>query len=269
MAGMSALEKQGDLMKRVGGRLGLLHVGIVGSFLAFGGPSCAFGDWRSVTDGVRVGVEELQPPIGPHEIGIEYRAGGEIRLEGRVADEASRRRVEEVAAKTVGVHKVDNRLVVASSGVVPESVSGDVSRINDEIRKQTKGRWYSVSVRERGDDIVINGKADSVETQRDILRAASSVSKRRLVDEISIREGLSDAEIAASIKRTLDREYPSLVKGLEVHVKDGVAHLSGNLPTRNDVDKTLATVLMVDGVRDIQSSVKAGGRQYGEVHRKE
>lgn len=256
-------------MKRVGRRLGLLRVGVVGIFLALGSPGGAFADWRAVTEGVREGVEQLQPPIGPHEIGIEYIAGGDIRLEGTVSDESSRRRVEEVAAKTAGVHGVDNRLVIATSGVAAESASGEVSRINEAIRKEAKGHWYTVSISERGDDIVVHGKTDSVETQKDIIRAASSVSKRRIIDEMSIREGLTDSEITASIKRTLDREYPTLVKGIDVHVKDGVAHLSGNLPSRNDVDKTLATVLMVDGVRDVQSSVKAGGRRYGDVHPKE
>jgi osmotically-inducible protein OsmY len=262
------LNKEGDLMTRVGGRFGLLCVGIVGGFVALGAPCGAFGDWRAVTDGVRVGVEELQPPLGPHQIGIEYRAGGEIRLEGSVADEASRRRVEEVAAKTAGVHSVDNRLIVAKSGAAPRDLSEEVARINDAIRKEVTGRWYSISIREHGGDIVINGKTDSVETQKDILRVASSVSKKHIVDEMMIKEGFTDAEVTASIKRTLDREYPTLVKGLDVHVKDGVAHLSGNLPTRNDVDKTLATVLMVDGVRDVESSVKAGGHRYGEVHPK-
>jgi osmotically-inducible protein OsmY len=255
-------------MKRVRGTSRLLCLGLLGGFLAVAGPVSAFADWRAVTDGVRVGVEELQPPIGPHEIGIEYRPGGEIRLEGSVADENSRRRVEEVALRTAGVRRVDNRLVVAKSGASPASVSGEVSRINQAIKNEMRGRWYSISISERGDDIVINGKADSPDTQREIHRVARSVSKRRIVDEMSIRDGLSDAEIEASIKRTLEREYPSIVKDLDVRVSDGVAHLSGNLPNRNAVDQTLATVLDVEGVRDIESSMKAGGRSYGGNHPK-
>ena len=58
------------------------------------------------------------------------------------------------------------------------------------------------------------------------------------------------------------KEYPSLLKTLDVEVSKGIVTLHGNLRSRREVDKVLSSVLMVDGVTDIQSEITVGGLSY-------
>jgi osmotically-inducible protein OsmY len=47
-----------------------------------------------------------------------------------------------------------------------------------------------------------------------------------------------------------------------VEVREGVVHLSGDLRSHRDVDAVLATTLMQQGVKDIESDLTVGGRPY-------
>ena len=67
---------------------------------------------------------------------------------------------------------------------------------------------------------------------------------------------------AKSIEQLVRKEYPSLLKTLDVEVSKGIVTLHGNLRSRREVDKVLSSVLMVDGVTDIQSEITVGGLSY-------
>jgi osmotically-inducible protein OsmY len=109
---------------------------------------------------------------------------------------------------------------------------------------------------------VLRGNAATIKTKEEILKVAKAVSKKNIIDQIVVTNLVDDAAIKKSIEQLVRKEYPSLLKTLEVEVSKGVVTLHGNLRSRREVDKVLASILMVDGVTDIQSDITVGGRPY-------
>jgi osmotically-inducible protein OsmY len=77
-----------------------------------------------------------------------------------------------------------------------------------------------------------------------------------------LRPAPGDDQIATEVRATLEREFPEHAQALQVEVRDGVVRLSGDLRSHRDVDAVLATTLMQQGVRDIESDMTVGGRPY-------
>lgn len=221
-------------------------------------------DWREVNENVRDQIAMLQPSLGTHNIEIDNRGRGEIALDGYVQSEEMRRRVQEAAEKAEGVSSVENRLKVASSGESPRDP--EVAELQEAFRREVPHGRYNVAVNTHPGKVVLRGNVDSRETKEKLLAVASSVSKRKVVDELSVAPPKTDADIEDAIRRALAKEYPQLVKSLEVDVKDGVAVLRGGAASHRDVDKVLAMILNVEGVRDVESQVIVKGRDYTRKH---
>ena len=217
-------------------------------------------DWREVNDDVRDRIAMLQPPIGPHNIEIEYRGDGHVRLEGYVDTETSRERVEQAAEGAEGVYRVENELAIAAKGTAPRNE--EVAKIEEAFRRDAPHGRYNVAVHTDRKDVTLKGVVDSEDTRQRLVTSAGSVAKRPIIDQLVIEGARPDAEVQQAIRRVLEKEYPHLAKEVTVSVKNGVASLEGNVASRRDVDKLLASVLMVDGVTDIISDVTVHGRPY-------
>ena len=109
---------------------------------------------------------------------------------------------------------------------------------------------------------MLRGNAATVQTKEEILKVAKAVSKKNIIDQIVVTNLVDDATIKKSIEQLVRKEYPSLLKTLDVEVSKGIVTLHGNLRSRREVDKVLSSVLMVDGVTDIQSEITVGGLSY-------
>lgn len=221
-------------------------------------------DWEEVNDDVRDRIAMLQPPIGPHNIDIDYRGDGHVRLEGYVDTESSRQRVEQAAEGAKGVYRVENELAVAAKGAAPRNK--EVAQIEEAFRRDVPHGRYNVAIHTHRKDVTLRGVVDSEATKERLVASAGSVAKRPIVDELVIEGARPDAEIQQSIRRVLEKEYPHLAKEVTVSVKNGVAALKGNVASHREVDKLLSSVLMVDGVTDIQSNVTVHGRPYTQRH---
>lgn len=172
-----------------------------------------------------------------------------------------------VALIAVQGGSVDN--VSANPGAIGEPRAGEPQRYSPvvdsilrEIKQQARGAKYSVKVSDLGESILLEGEVDSERARNQIVTAASSVAGKRVSDQLRIRPTLSDDQIAGRVKAALERDYPSVAKKVHVDVKDGVAHLSGDLSNHREVDELLSTTLMVEGVRDIKSDITITGRAY-------
>ncbi len=228
------------------------------------GPHSYADDWKQVNENVRDQISMLQPSIGSHNIEIDNRGRGDIALDGYVESEEARRRVQQAAEKAEGVKQVENRLRVAQKGEEPQHP--EVAELQDALRREIPHGKYNIAVNIHPNKMVLHGTTDSPETKRRVLEVASSVSKRTIVDEVTARPVMTDSDIQESIQRALTKEYPSLMKGLDVTVKDGVAKVEGNVSRSTDVDKILAAILNIEGVRDVESQVKVRGRAYTQEH---
>jgi osmotically-inducible protein OsmY len=222
-------------------------------------------DWRKVNNDVSEQIAMLQPPIGPHNIDIDNRGRGEVRLEGYVESEEARRRVQEAAERAHGVSKVDNRLAIATAPRTRRNE--EIVRMEEAFRRDVPNARYNVSVFTESDRVILRGTVDSQGTREKIVSSAASVAKRTVSDQLVVKgvpsgSPLSDAEIEQSIRRALSKEYPRLIKELQVTVRNGEATVEGKLSNHRQVDEVLATILDVEGVENVRSQITINGRPY-------
>jgi osmotically-inducible protein OsmY len=138
----------------------------------------------------------------------------------------------------------------------------EATRIQNALREQVHNRWYNVRVVSEPDQLALRGEVDSDVTRRELLKAAQSVSQRQVQDELTLRQPISDQEVKDSIARTLKQEHPELARELSIEVEDGRAKFHGNVANHRQIDAVLASALMQDGVRDVESDVTVRGRAY-------
>ena len=235
------------------------------AFSVHGMRDAASADWREVNSDVSNQIAMIQPPIGPHNIDIDNRGRGEIRLEGYVENEEARRRVQEAAERAHGVSRVDNRLAVAHA---PQPRRNEeITRMEEAFRRDVPNGRYNVSVFTEPDRVILRGTVDSQATRERIVSSAAAIARRTVSDQMiiqGVRAGarISDAELENSIRRALSEEYPRLMKALQVTVRDGVATVEGKLSNHRQVDEVLASILNVEGVSDVRSQITINGRPY-------
>jgi osmotically-inducible protein OsmY len=222
-------------------------------------------DWREVNNDVSNQIAMLQPPIGPHNIEIDNRGRGEIRLEGYVENEETRRRVQEAAERAHGVSRVDNRLALSTAP--QRHRTEEIERMEEAFRRDVPHGRYHVTILAEPDRVILRGTVDSQATREKIVSSAASVAKRTISDQMiiqGVRSGapLTDAELERSIRRVLSDEYPRLMRDLQVTVREGVATVEGKLADHRQVDQVLATVLDVEGVVDVRSAITINGHPY-------
>lgn len=154
---------------------------------------------------------------------------------------------------------------VVSDGQAREMASTDpvVDRVHRAIRKELRDSVYSVKILNAPDVVILQGEVDTEETRQRAVSIAHASSGKRVRDEMRLRPALTDEQIATEVRSALSREYPEIASRIQVDVRGGVAHLSGDLRNHREVDELLATTLMVAGVKDIRSDITLGGRSYG------
>jgi osmotically-inducible protein OsmY len=140
--------------------------------------------------------------------------------------------------------------------------SRTVDNVLREVKKQVRDARYSIRVTDLDDSLLLEGDVDSEKTRQRIVSVASSAASKRVSDELRIRPTLSDEQIAERVRMALARDYPSVAKKVQVEVKDGTAHLAGDLRNHREVDELLSTTLMVEGVKDLKSHLTIAGRAY-------
>ncbi len=68
-----------------------------------------------------------------------------------------------------------------------------------------------------------------------------------------------DAAIKDKIVSAVDSDPDADLKGIKVDVRNGVAYFTGHVGNHRQIDNVLAQTLMVNGVRNIESSVTVSG----------
>lgn len=220
-------------------------------------------DWREVNNNVSEQIAMIQPPIGSHNIEIDNRGKGEVRLEGYVESEEARQRVQQAAERAQGVSRVDNHLAISSTAQPRRN--DEIARMEEAFRRDVPHGRYNVSVVTDRDRVILRGTVDSQTTREQIVSSASSVAKRTVSDQLVVQGARSDAEIQESLRRALENEYPRLMRDLQVSVQNGVATVEGKLSNHRQVDEVLASALNIEGVRDVRSEVTINGRPYSRV----
>jgi osmotically-inducible protein OsmY len=143
-----------------------------------------------------------------------------------------------------------------------QSYNRVVDSVLREIRSKVSDAHYNITVTDLGDAVLLQGDVDSERARNEMVAAANVAASKRVRDELRVRPGPSDGQIAERVRGALRQDYPQLADRVQVDVRNGVAYLSGDLRNHREVDELLATTLMVEGVRDINSDLTLGGRPY-------
>jgi osmotically-inducible protein OsmY len=138
----------------------------------------------------------------------------------------------------------------------------EVQLIKDAIDGASIVGWYSVSFVSLPEKVVLQGLVDSQTTSDRIEGAVRGATRKRIANELKLRPRLEDDQVRKRVIDTLRTEYPVLYEQMQVSVENGTATVSGDLRSRRQVDEVLATILMIEGVRDIQSDLSVGGNPY-------
>lgn len=193
--------------------------------------------------------------FGAYEIEI-YVNGGYVKLDGSVASEASRKRAEALAYGIPGVTKVENNLVL-TNGFSPQSASGaQVRRIMAAVRAGMLNTAYELKVSTDDQGYVLHGRAP---TQADVARINEIVRREApgyLVRSMIVAgsQFFSDQDIKARLLQAL-RANPEIdVSEVHLEVKDGVVSFGGTFRNHLEIDRILTVAVMVEGVRDVQST---------------
>lgn len=214
---------------------------------------------------VRGRVSEI-PHLGAHDIAIHHRAGGVITLEGSVASELDRERIEAVARTTPGVSLVRNRLTITAptegmaSLAAPASVASD---IRARLRGAPNLHDFNLEISVLAGVATLRGEArDEADRRRieEITRSTPGVMS--IENRITTRAPRSDEELVREVQEALARNPEISLRDLNIRADHGVVTFEGARARHAEVDQILSTALMVEGVRDIRSEMTVGGHAY-------
>lgn len=147
-----------------------------------------------------------------------------------------------------------------------QSQDPEVRKVQESLREKVRNHWYKVSIVSLPDSLVIRGEVATEAGRQAVLSVARASVTKPVKDELRLRPALGDDQIASQVRSTLHRDFPSLSKRVQVEVKQGVVYLTGNVSNHREVDAILSSILMHEGVENIQSDISIAGRPYAARH---
>lgn len=191
-------------------------------------------------------------PTSHYQLKVDSRHG-HVTLTGEVASETDIRRINEISKNTVGVISVKDRLTVQEGLIAARD--GESQELCVRVKDNVKDSNQNLNIECALGDVMITGTVPNEAARARVERNAwNTPGVKSVKTALSFPRPVSDSEITAAVQRALEREGMS-VNSVTIASKGGVVHFSGSVPNHRVIDAMLATTLMVDGVRDIRSSV--------------
>ena len=197
--------------------------------------------------------------FGAYDLDVDVRRGI-FTATGSVASEVSRARIDEIAETIAGVDTVANRVVV--SGMVPRLLAPVAGSIGEKILAQVKievtRENYALQIAEDDTKVTLIGTVDTTEGSRKIGRIAADLAMgKKVINQIVVREeALTDEQLRARVLAALNREPLINTNDLKIAASRGVIEIAGERSNHRDIDRILSVIVMVDGVKDVRSSMR-------------
>lgn len=204
---------------------------------------------------------ENEHNFGRYNLDIEV-IGGVLTARGDVSSEIAKSRIVEIAQSVAGVEKVINRVQVTGAAVIGTgSVSSSIAElIVQRARRDLKNENYTLNVVLEGQDVILKGTVDTVSGSRTLFRIAESVAPSYKVrNQLVVKEeALTDDELHGRVIQALKSDPQINIDDLHIRAESGVVYIAGSRPEHRSIDRILSTIIMVDGVKDVKSTVKIG-----------
>jgi osmotically-inducible protein OsmY len=166
------------------------------------------------------------------------------------------------ALAEASVKKPHLKSISAMGATAETSLAGNIER-----RLQTNRNLgpYSVVIEVHNQSAIINGTVSSPEDRVAIAQIVKDTSGiATVINNIQIAS-ISDEQLFERVKNALAGQRDLNLNALEIKVSSGNVLLNGNQSSFRDIDKILAVVLNVDGVKDIHNNMTVNGRPYMEI----
>lgn len=206
---------------------------------------------------IRQALEQVQDLQG-HRVSIRDHGGG-VTLSGDVSSDFDRRRIEQIALTVKGVNCVHNLLQVRPNETGHELAE----RIQQDILQAKLEGGCDLSIKVSNGFVTLGGSVDSEEDARTVIRLAENqAGEGNVLNLLNYAPRWTDQEIREKLMQSLKKEEQIDLSQLEISVEDGTAVFSGSLNKHEDIDEILAIALMSPGIRNIESKMKIGNREY-------
>lgn len=207
---------------------------------------------------------EKDPNFGSYDLDITARQG-EVFLRGVVLSERDKDALVRYAMAVKGVQSVTDYTMIGNITAAEESLT---HRIRDAVARELKIENYDLKVRRQNNHVTLSGAVANAGDSARIERIALDVSGvKKVENNLEIRPSMdrfvmNDTELLARVEDALKESGDYSPKAVTLRAENGVIRLEGSLPSHRAVDKTLSVVLMVPGVKDVDSGLKVQGRPY-------
>jgi osmotically-inducible protein OsmY len=165
----------------------------------------AFADYKHILRDINNNINALEN-LGKRDIEFRYAASGLIVLEGQVASESSKTRVEEAVKLVKGVKRVENNLKVVPSSPGVNVIPSTPKVLTDSEITQNIEKAFSLS----GE---INTSLFSYQVRDGIVYISGSMPNFRAVDKtlsvLLMTEGVKDVESSLTVS---GKEYLQAIK---------------------------------------------------------
>ena len=232
----------------------ILGVAVMALSLVYIWPLDAVSQTRRIREGIIEAIE-TNKSFGAYDVTIDARRGI-VTLDGNVSSDADREFVERAAWEQDGVTSVINNLQVKED-LKPAYDPTLAQAVRNALAASPEIKTYSINIGTRGGVVTLSGEVGTLEEKRIIERVARSVpGVSELHNQLTLRPGGSDAEVAAKIREALASDPQARSAGVQVEVNNGVATVRGKTHNHRETDRILSIVLMIPGVKDIRSDIE-------------
>ncbi|MCB0339458.1 MAG: BON domain-containing protein [Bdellovibrionales bacterium] len=166
---------------------------------------------------------------------------------------------------------------VAVASDLPGTFRSNIAKqIESRISQNTDIRNYDVDIEVRAGYVTLRGSTGTPEERSLVEKIALetegvegvenylTIKAPQKVSEVIVTPTQlpTENEILARAQESLRRELGSSSNLVKLKIDSGTLIAEGSLASFRDVDRVLANLLMVDGVRDIQSDLTVRGEPY-------
>lgn len=208
---------------------------------------------------IRLNKALTNAKLGPRQLIIEYFRG-DIRVTGQIENMKDEQRLQAIAQSIPGVKSVKINVEVKAFD------RGQVRA--KELLKKIKGLLpndqYLIRVGFQEDSFEVIARVGSELSREHFLDALKKIDTELPVHtEIIVGTfDQNDFDVESQVEAVILNEFATSALNIQYVVRQGNLLLKGSMSSQREIDRLLAALLMIDGLKDIESQLTIGGLPY-------
>lgn len=195
-------------------------------------------------------------------------SGGVVHIDGEVGSYQQKKAINRFVAASPGVRRVVNRLRVVPAAPVGDSALA--KSVEQAVRAEAALASQAISASARGGNVELKGTVDSATARLDAEYAAWHVAGvRQVTNKLHVGTGriLEERDLGRRLEDALHWCLEVEPWRISIEVDDGVAYLSGRVPSREYAREAEDLVRWHPEIKDVVNRLtvdeRAGARAEG------